>query len=84
MLRDMIDVADDKSLSQGTIFNCAHCNSYPDSEILGLVITARCDIANKDKVAKTKRTSTSRGQRTKEHPSQTNTTLRYPSSIADA
>ena len=28
----------------------SHCNSYPDSEILGLVITARCDIANKDKV----------------------------------
>lgn len=50
MLRDMIDVADDKNLSQGTIFNCAHCNSYPDNEILGLIITARCDIANKDKV----------------------------------
>jgi len=50
MLRDMIDCADDKSLTQGTIFNCAYCASYPNHETLGLVITARCDIANKDKV----------------------------------
>lgn len=46
----MIDVIDDKSLTQGTIFNCAYCASYPNSETLGIVITARCDIANKDKV----------------------------------
>ncbi|MBL0674955.1 hypothetical protein ACK327_10440 [Aeromonas dhakensis] len=50
MLRDMIDVTDDKSLTQGTIFNCAYCSLYPNNEILGLVITARCDLANKDKV----------------------------------
>ncbi|WAH51800.1 hypothetical protein LMA04_17100 [Pseudescherichia vulneris] len=50
MLRDMVDVTDDKSLTQGTIFNCAYCASYPNNETLGLVITARCDIANKDKV----------------------------------
>ncbi|EOD3492758.1 hypothetical protein ACP26F_18050 [Franconibacter pulveris 1160] len=50
MLRDMVDVTDDKSLTQGTIFNCSYCASYPNNETLGLVITARCDIANKDKV----------------------------------
>lgn len=50
MLRDMINVVDDKSFTQGTIFNCAYCASYPNSETLGLIITARCDIANKDKV----------------------------------
>lgn len=50
MLRDMVDVTDDKSLTQGTIFNCAYCASHPNNETLGLVITARCDIANKDKV----------------------------------
>lgn len=50
MLRDMIDVTDDKNLTQGTIFNCAYCATYPNNETLGLVITARCDIANKDKV----------------------------------
>lgn len=50
MLRDMIDVTDDKSLTQGTIFNCAYCASYPNNETLGVIITARCDIANIDKV----------------------------------
>ncbi|MCS4274701.1 MULTISPECIES: hypothetical protein [Raoultella] len=50
MLRDMIDVTDDKCLTQGTIFNCAYSASYPNDETLGLIITARCDIANADKV----------------------------------
>uniref|UniRef100_UPI003D3DE148 hypothetical protein n=1 Tax=Escherichia coli TaxID=562 RepID=UPI003D3DE148 len=46
----MIDVTNDKLLTQGTIFNCAYNSSYPDDETLGLIITARCDI-NKDKVS---------------------------------
>ncbi|EOV2672791.1 hypothetical protein QY873_06275 [Klebsiella pneumoniae subsp. pneumoniae] len=50
MLRDMIDVTDDKCFTQGTIFNCAYSASYPNNETLGLIITARCDIANTDKV----------------------------------
>ncbi|MCC3742071.1 hypothetical protein LLQ54_19550 [Rouxiella badensis] len=50
MLRDMIDVTNDKNFTQGTIFNCAYSASYPNDEALGLIITARCDIANKDKV----------------------------------
>lgn len=33
-------------LSQGSIFNYAYNEDYIDDEILGLVITARCDIAN--------------------------------------
>ena len=51
MFRDMIDVTNDKLLTQGTIFNCAYNSSYPDDETLGLIITARCDISNKDKVS---------------------------------
>ncbi len=47
----MIDVTNDKLLTQGTIFNCAYNSSYPDDETLGLIITARCDISNKDKVS---------------------------------
>ncbi|EKG46087.1 hypothetical protein VCHC50A1_3440 [Vibrio cholerae HC-50A1] len=46
----MVDVTDDKSLTQGTMFNCAYSELYKKSEILGLIITARCDIANDDKV----------------------------------
>ncbi len=41
----MIDVTNDKLLTQGTIFNCAYNSSYPDDETLGLIITARCDIS---------------------------------------
>lgn len=51
MFRDMIDSSDDKSMTQGTIFNCAECETYPDDETLGLIITARCDIGNENKVA---------------------------------
>ncbi|MCW9438303.1 hypothetical protein ORL38_14825 [Klebsiella oxytoca] len=50
MQRDMVDVTDDRTLTQGTIFNCSYSASYPNNETLGLVITARCDIANKEKV----------------------------------
>jgi hypothetical protein len=32
-------------LSQGTIFSCASAEDYPDCLVHGLVITARCDIA---------------------------------------
>lgn len=31
-------------ITQGTIFTCAQANSYPDREVQGFVITARCDI----------------------------------------
>ncbi|MBB2684375.1 UNVERIFIED_ORG: hypothetical protein GGD47_001952 [Rhizobium etli] len=31
-------------LTQGTIFSCAYANAYEDREVLGFVITARCDI----------------------------------------
>ncbi|OOE62979.1 hypothetical protein BZG18_02895 [Salinivibrio kushneri] len=37
-------------ISQGSVFNAAYCEGYESSEVLGLVITARCDIANKNKV----------------------------------
>ena len=50
MIREMIDTKDDKSLTQGTIFNCALSQAYPNDETLGLIITARCDISNLDKV----------------------------------
>lgn len=50
MIRDMIDTKDDKTLSQGSIFNCAYSENYPHEEILGLVISARCDIANQKKI----------------------------------
>ncbi len=51
MIRNMIDSSDDKTFSQGTLFNCAYSINYTNEEILGLVITARCDIANKGKVS---------------------------------
>ncbi|AWH87333.1 hypothetical protein [Limnobaculum parvum] len=50
MIREMINTSDDKSLTQGTIFNCAFCPRYKNDEIFGLIITARCDIANENKV----------------------------------
>lgn len=32
-------------INQGTIFNCATSNTYEEVEVFGLVITARCDLA---------------------------------------
>lgn len=33
--------------TQGTIFSCAHSESYPATPVYGLVITARCDAAQR-------------------------------------
>lgn len=33
--------------TQGTIFSCAHSESYPEVPVYGLVITARCDAAQR-------------------------------------
>lgn len=44
--RPMIDIREVASLSQGSIFNYAYNERYNDIEILGLIITARCDISN--------------------------------------
>lgn len=37
-------------ISQGSVFNAAYCEGYELYEVLGLIITARCDIANDNKV----------------------------------
>ncbi len=44
--RKMVDVQAARTISQGSLFNFAYNESYDDCEILGLVITARCDISN--------------------------------------
>lgn len=44
--RMMVDPKQDYLLTQGSIFNCAYNEDYKGNEILGLVISARCDIAN--------------------------------------
>ena len=45
----MILKPDYKELTQGTLFSCAVAEEYPNCSVYGLVITARCDVAN-DKV----------------------------------
>lgn len=50
MRRNMVDPNKDREFTQGSIFNCANSEKYPTDDILGLVITARCDIEN-DKVS---------------------------------
>ncbi|MGI2030243.1 hypothetical protein [Endozoicomonas acroporae] len=47
MYRDMIDPYEVSKLTQGSIFNYAYSDKYLDKEILGVIITARCDIENK-------------------------------------
>ncbi len=49
--RDMVDAQTFATISQGSIFNFAYNETYDEDEILGLIITARCDISN-DKVSK--------------------------------
>ena len=49
--RDMVDAQNFATISQGSIFNFAYSETYEEDEILGLIITARCDISN-DKVRK--------------------------------
>lgn len=44
--RDMFDIKSVNKLTQGSIFNYAYEEDYIDMEILGTVISARCDIAN--------------------------------------
>lgn len=35
------------SITQGTIFSCAHATRYEGCEVFGLTITARCDVAQR-------------------------------------
>ena len=46
LTREMVDVQASATISQGSLFNFAYSESYDNCEILGLVITARCDISN--------------------------------------
>ncbi|WP_318486188.1 hypothetical protein [Photobacterium leiognathi] len=48
--RLMFNCKNVKEISQGSVFNAAYCEGYESEEVLGLVITARCDIANENKV----------------------------------
>ncbi len=43
---EMIGNPPSSGLTQGTIFSCAASEDYPDAAPLGLVITARCDVAH--------------------------------------
>lgn len=49
--RKIVDTRETARISQGSLFNYAYSESHEDHEILGLIITARCDISN-DKVRK--------------------------------
>src|SRR5690348_2643105 len=42
----MARVAPYRSFTQGTIFSCGRAEAYPDVDIHGLIITARCDAAH--------------------------------------
>lgn len=44
--RNMISRPDPRELTQGTIFTCALSENYLDCDTHGLIITARCDVAN--------------------------------------
>jgi hypothetical protein len=44
--RVMFDARRTRFLSQGSIFNYAYHEDYMEEEVLGVVITARCDISN--------------------------------------
>jgi len=46
LTRKMVDVQATRTISQGSLFNFAYNESYDDCEVLGLIITARCDISN--------------------------------------
>jgi hypothetical protein len=35
-----------RELTQGSIFSCAYAENYPKTMVYGIVITARCDVAN--------------------------------------
>jgi hypothetical protein len=41
----MFEAPKEGQFTQGTIFSCAYAENYPDAEVYGLVITARCDAA---------------------------------------
>ncbi|MDW5444836.1 hypothetical protein [Polaromonas sp. SM01] len=41
----MFDAPKNREITQGTIFSCAHSENYNCLDVLGLVITARCDVA---------------------------------------
>ncbi|NTC83378.1 hypothetical protein [Agrobacterium tumefaciens] len=42
----MIVRPEPRELTQGTIFTCAMAENYNDCDVHGLIITARCDVAN--------------------------------------
>lgn len=42
----MIRNALPRELTQGTIFTCAASDEYPNTDVRGLIITARCDVAH--------------------------------------
>lgn len=46
MGNNMISRPDPRELTQGTIFTCALTENYLDCGAYGLIITARCDVAN--------------------------------------
>lgn len=41
----MIEIPKSPGLTQGTIFTCACAEDYPGQEVYGIIITARCDLA---------------------------------------
>lgn len=41
----MFDTPRNNELTQGTIFTCAAAENYPEQRVLGMIITARCDVA---------------------------------------
>ena len=43
--RPHVEAARLGQLTQGTVFNCAAAFRYPDKQVYGLTITARCDVA---------------------------------------
>lgn len=44
--RNIVDTRDTSRISQGSLFSFAYSEEYEDHEVLGLIITARCDISN--------------------------------------
>lgn len=45
----MFDLPNSEEFTQGTVFSCAYAENYMECAVFGLVITARCDVAQ-DKV----------------------------------
>jgi hypothetical protein len=41
----MFDLPKNNEFTQGTLFTCAMAEGYPNQSVMGMVITARCDVA---------------------------------------